>query len=106
MAIGENDQLQACVEMNLDTLTQRALFATGRMGHVSVRGRRCLHTNDTSLRLIDLNSGAISELANHGMVSDGTYDTQVHGNLDPSGRVAAWVSNSAGRMDLYLLSVP
>lgn len=103
-AVGENDQIGACVVMDLTSpsLKQRPLFPTWSMGHVSVRGRRVLHTDERAIRLIDVDTGAITPIIDHGMTGSG-YDYQVHGNLDPAGRAAAYVSNAAGQFDLYVV---
>lgn len=101
-AVGEDDIRGACTYLNLRTLERRELFATWGMGHISVKAGRCLVSAQAQLALVDLAAGGFTPLVEHGMVGSG-YDFQVHGNLDPSGRVAAWVSNKMGRMDLYLL---
>lgn len=101
-AIGENDQIGACVYLDLATLEQRPLFSTWGMGHVSVRAGRCLLSNDAHLSLVAFDGSGVTPLIAHGMTGD-TYDHQVHANLDPTGRVAMYVSNAAGRMDAYLL---
>jgi hypothetical protein len=102
-AIGEDDQHGACVRWDFDTMRRTELFQTWNMGHVSVRGGKCLLSNATSLALVGLNGSGLTPLIEHGMVSDGSYDTQVFGALDSSGRVATYMSNVAGRLDQYLL---
>lgn len=100
--VGEDNILGACVSWNLPLLVKTALFPTWNMGHLAVRGTRCLLSGPQSLSLVPLAGGSPEHLLDHGMVGDGTYDTQVMGNLSPDGAVAAYVSNAAGRMDLYL----
>lgn len=82
----------------------RALFQTWNMGHVSVKGGRCLLADATALSLVALDGSGVTKLADHGMIGD-DYDHQVMANLDLTGRVAAYLSNAAGRMDLYLLEL-
>jgi hypothetical protein len=106
--VGEDNISGACVQVDLRTLDRRELFRTWSMGHVSVRGDRCLVSNATSraLELIDLRDGSTRTL-----LSDipgwepGNYDTQVRANLSPCGRLAAFVSSMTGRNELYLLVV-
>lgn len=104
-AVGENDFAGACVQLDLATLQQQSLFPTGNLGHVSVRGQRCLHTNATWLRLIDLTNGGIAPVTEHGMIvgAGDPYNYQCHANLSPDGSAVAYVSNVAGRMDLYVV---
>lgn len=101
-AVGEDDQAGACTYLDLRTLERRELFSTNNMGHVSVRSGKCLLSDATSISLVNLDGSGVTRLAEHGMRGEG-YDYQVHGNLSPDGRVAAWVSNAAGRMDLYVV---
>jgi len=103
--VGEDDQHGACVLWDLSALTRRELFKTWGMGHVSVRAGRCLLSGSQALSLVPLGGGEPQHLVDHDMVSDGTYDTQVFANLDHTGRVAAYMSNAAGRMDLYVAVV-
>jgi len=106
--IGETDKPDPgrCAMLDFRTGERRDLFFTTRMGHVSVRAGRCLLSDETHLSLVVLDGSGITPILAHGMISDGTYDTQVFGNLDPAGRVAAYVSNAAGRFDLYLAELP
>lgn len=104
-AVGEADKPEPgqCAYLDLSSLAWRPLFHTRRMGHVSVKGGRCLHADKTALSLVDLETGAETWLLNHGMVGEG-YDYQCHANLSPDGRVAAFVSNMGSeRFDVYLL---
>ena len=98
--VGEDSQIGACIRFDPRTRERRPLFDSWAVGHLSVRGRRCLHTNDTTIRMIDVETKAITPVCDHGMIGSG-YDFQCHANLSPCGRAAAWVSNVAGRMDLY-----
>lgn len=105
--VGEDDHHGACVRWDLQVPlppeNRRELFRTWAMGHVSVRAGRCLLSNQTHLSLVDLDGSGLTTLIEHGMVSDGTYDTQVKANLDPTGRVACYMSNQYGRMDVFIL---
>lgn len=104
--VGEDDQRGACMWMDLSNPdSRRVLFSTWNMGHVSVRGSRCLLSGPKSLSLVPLAGGQPEHLIDHGMVGEG-YDFQVMGNLDPSGQIAAFVSNKEGRMDLYVAVLP
>jgi hypothetical protein len=109
LLVGEDNIHGACVLWDLGApLTpenRRMLFSTWNMGHVSVRGGRCLQSDATSLRLVALDGSGAMPLLEHGMVGTG-YDFQVHANLDPSGRVATYISNAAGRFDVYLVVLP
>lgn len=104
--VGEDDQHGACVRWNLRaplTAERRLeLFKTWNMGHLSVRNGCGLLSDETHLSLVDLNSGGIEPLIAHGMTGSG-YDCQVKANLDHTACVASYMSNTAGRMDLYLL---
>jgi hypothetical protein len=105
LLVGEDNIRGACVAWDLTrdlTLqNQKHLFGTWNMGHVSIRAGRCLHSDETSLNLVNLDGSGVTRLLDHGMVGSG-YDYQCMANLSPCGRVAAWVSNAAGRFDLYL----
>jgi hypothetical protein len=108
--IGEADKPDpgACVIWNLRDLNRgpRILFLTTGMGHVSVRNSVCLVSDDTHLSLVSLDGGSFVPFLRHGMIGN-DYDHQVMANLDPSGRICAFMSNRAGgRMDLYLAPVP
>jgi hypothetical protein len=85
---------------------RRVLFKTWNMGHLSIRGGICLLSNAEGLHVVDLDRGGVRFIGNHGMRSDGTYDTQCRANLDPTGRIACYMSNREGRMDVYLAPVP
>jgi hypothetical protein len=67
-----------------------------------MRAGKCLRSDDQKLSLIALDGSGETSLIEHGMSGRG-YDHQVFGNLDPTGRVACFMSNRAGRMDAYLL---
>jgi len=107
--VGEDDHYGACVRwdltMPIHAEQRRELFSTWGMGHVSVRGNRCLLSDTTHLSLVALDGSGVVPILEHGMLSDGSYDTQVHASLSPCGRLASYVSNAAGRMDLYVVEV-
>jgi hypothetical protein len=106
--VGEDNIHGECVLWDLrQPLTparRKGLFSTWNMGHVSVKGGRCLVSDQTHLSLVALDGGGVTPLIEHGMTGSG-YDYQVHGNLDPTGRVACYVSNMHGRFDVYLLTL-
>lgn len=89
-AVGEDNQRGACTWLDFATLERRVLFETWNMGYVSVRGGRCLHSGETHLNLVDLNGGGLTPLVEHG--GGTSYDERVKANLDPTGRVAFYVS--------------
>lgn len=109
IVIGEDNIHGACVYWDLRRpLTpgnRRELFSTWGMGHLSVKGGRCLLSDDTHLSLVSLEGSGVVTLQAHGMIGN-DYDHQVMANLDYTGRVAAYLSNASGRMDLYLLLIP
>jgi hypothetical protein len=81
---------------------RRTLFNTWNMGYVALRGERCVHSDATHLSLVDLNTGRRTPVVAHGC--NGTdYDSRVKANLDPSGRVACYMTNSDGRFDVWVL---
>lgn len=107
---------QCCARMDLDRpllLTARTeLFRTSNMGHVSVKGGRCLLSDGEGLWWVDLQGGGRTFLRAHGMVEPPgipdwqKYDFQVKANLDPTGQVACFLSNfGSSRQDVYLLEV-
>jgi len=106
--VGADRAHGACVRVDVPSMQRTVLYPTWNMGHISVRGWRGLVSDDTHLFLVALDGSGVGLQIPHGMViPPGTpewqqYDYQVHGNLDPSGLVVAYVSNAAGRMDLYL----
>lgn len=108
IVIGEDNIHGACVLWDLRKQlvpeNRRTLFSTWGMGHVSVKGGRCLLSDDTHLSLVSLEGSGVVQLHAHGMIGN-DYDHQVMGNLDPTGRVACYMSNAAGRMDVYLLVI-
>lgn len=103
-AVGEDDQAGACTWLDLRTLQRRALFPTRNQGVVSVKGGRCIVTGQKLICLIAVDGSGVTHLAAHGMNGSG-YDFMCRANLDPTGRVAMYVSNAAGRMDAYLLAL-
>ena len=110
IVIGEDDQRGACVLWDLrGPLTpdrKRVLFETWNMGHVSVNGGRCLLSGPQSLSLVHLDGSGVDRLIDHGMTGEG-YDHQVFANLDPTGRVACYISNhGSNRFDVFLLRLP
>jgi hypothetical protein len=103
--VGEDDQRGACTWINLRNIHERrVLHETWGMGHVSVRNGRCLLSNDSGIYLVPMDgSRQLEKVADHGMVGSG-YDYQVHANLDPTGRLGAWLSNhGSDRLDLDLM---
>lgn len=115
-AVGEADKPdpQSCVFMDLRkplTLNNRIeLFHTSNMGHVSVKQGRCIVSDTEHISLVALNGSGVTPLIAHGMViPPGTpewekYDFQVKANLDPSGRLATYMTNNGtDRQDVYLL---
>jgi hypothetical protein len=110
--VGEADKPDpgACVMWDLrGPLTQercRILFQTLNMGHVSVRGTTCLLSDQTHISLVPLDGSGVRPLIEHGMVGS-DYDHQVQANLDPTGRVACYMTNQGGgRLDVFLLDIP
>ncbi len=95
--VGEDNQIGACVYVDLRTLERRTLFSTWNMGYVSVRGGRCLHSSDTHLNLVALDGSGITPLIEHGGGTD--YDSRVKASLSPCGRVATYMANNT----VYLL---
>jgi hypothetical protein len=83
---------------------RRTLFTTWNMGYVSLRGGRCLHSDATHLSLVDLESGQRTPLVAHGNVGN-DYDSRVKANLDPTGRVACYMTNDGRRFDVWLLAL-
>lgn len=103
--VGEDDQIGACVWIDLQDLSDLRLFSTWNMGYVSVRGDRCLLSDRTHLSLVALDGSGVTPVVAHGMVGEG-YDFQVKANLDPTGRIACYMSNQGtGRFDVFLVGV-
>ena len=104
--VGEDNHRGACIRWNLKQLARGPdiLFRTWNMGHVSVRGGRCLVSDQTSLSLAALDGSGVTPILEHGMTGSG-YDAQVQGSLDPSGQVATCLSNRSGRLEAYLLTL-
>lgn len=104
--VGEDDQIGGCVAINLhNTAERRLLFSTWGMGVVSVRGGRCLVTDATHISLVALDGSGVTPLLAHGMTGGG-YDQTCRATLSPDGRVASFISNQAGRLDLYVMTLP
>lgn len=106
--VGEADKPDPgeCGIWDLRERTYRALFQTTNMGYVAVRGRRILWSNDRQLVDVDFLSGLQTSLVDHGNVNpSGAYDDRVKANVDLSDRVACYMSNAAGRRDIYLLAL-
>jgi hypothetical protein len=110
--VGEADKPDpgACVLWNLRDLNRgpRILFYTIGMGHVSVRNGICLLSDQTSLSIVSMDGAGVARFLAHGMVGD-DYDHQVQANLDPTGRIACFMSNKdrgGNRYDVYLVPVP
>lgn len=107
IVVGEDDIHGECVLWDLQgTLLpeyRRTLFQTWGMGHLSLKGGRCLLSDATHLSLVALDGSGVTPLIAHGMVGS-DYDHQVQGNLDPTGRVACFMSNfGSDRQDVYLV---
>lgn len=107
LLVGEDDVSGWCRLWDLRSRTSRVLFHTWALGHLSFRGGRLLRTDPAGhLALVDTTIAERQQLvAVHGATGEG-YDNQVRANLDPTGRVACWMSNAAGRHDVYLLVLP
>jgi hypothetical protein len=110
--VGEADKPDpgACVIWNLRDLNRepRILFTTLNMGHVSVKNGVCLLSDQTNLSIVSLEYGGVARFLAHGMVGD-DYDHQVQANLDPTGRIACFMSNKdrgGNRYDVYLAPAP
>ena len=111
--VGEDDANGACVRWDFSRAikpTDRVpLFDTWGMGHVSVRGGRCLLSNETILGLVGLRLGGVTPLIEHGATvpppdatADEKYDAQVRANLSPCGTVATYMVDGA----VYILRMP
>jgi hypothetical protein len=104
--VGEDNIHGACVYWDLrqplSAARRRTLFETWGMGHVSIRGGRCLLSNDTHLSLVALDGSGVTRLLAHGMIGAG-YDYQVRASLDPTGAVACYMTNAGGHLDVFLL---
>lgn len=101
-----------CVIWDLVAMTRRELFKTDNMGHVSIRNGLCLLSDSHSLSLVplyDYSDSSPQRIIDHGMVNPyppddpRSYDFQVFASLDHTASVVTYMSNVAGRMDLYLL---
>lgn len=107
--VGEDNIHGACVLWDLRgplvPSRRRELFSTWNMGHLSIRGGRCLLSDDTHLSLVSLDGGGVVQLLAHGGQT-GDYDKQIKANLDPSGRVATYMPFRDGRFDVYLVVLP
>lgn len=113
-AVGEDDRIGGCVWMNLANpiADRHLLYPTWNMGHIAVRGDTCVVADATRINRVALDRSGISPLIEHGMVvppntpKEELYNYQVFPNLDHTGRVVTYMSNAAGRMDLYLCVLP
>jgi hypothetical protein len=83
------------------------LFPTLNMGYISARGGRILHSGDTHLSWVNRQTGEVTLLLAHGGGS--AYDDRVKANLDPTARVACFMSSfggsrrgTVGRREVYL----
>lgn len=109
IAVGEANLPEpgACVLWDLrQPLTldrRRTLFTTWNMGYVALRGGRCLHSDATHLSLVSLENGERTPVVAHGCNAGNDYDSRVKANLDPTGRVACYMTNAGGRFDVSLL---
>lgn len=107
----DSDEHGACVAWDLRgplvPERRRVLFETWNLGHLSIRAGQCLLSDTTHMSLVALDGSGITPLREHGMRGDPlNYEYQVSANLSPCGRVATFVSNTAGSMDVYLLVLP
>jgi hypothetical protein len=103
--VGEDDQIGACVRLDLRSFERRPLFSTWNLGHVSVKGGRCLLSDAQNLSLVALDGSGVTPLVAHGMTG-ADYDHQVMAALDPTGQVAVFVSNmGTDRMDAFLVEI-
>lgn len=86
----------------LTPTNRRVLFQTWNMGHIAIRGATWLLSDAVDLNLID-STGRVTPILAHGMVGD-DYGHQVKANIDPSGRIATYMTNNGtARQDVYLL---
>jgi len=61
-------------------------------------------SNSIRFGLVDLESGQRTPLVAHGNVGI-DYDSRVKANLDPTGRVACYMTNAGERFDVWLLAL-
>lgn len=111
--VGEDDQIGACVNQNLETLARTILFNTWGMGHVSVRNGVCLLSRmepENDICLVGLNGEGLTPVLQHGMVTPANasnevkYNHQVKANMDFTARVFIFMSNmGGGRQDVYMV---
>ncbi len=101
-AVGENDQIGACVFMDLVTLEQRELFKTWNMGYVAVRGHIGIHSGAETIDLVALDGSGLTPLIEHHANAGDDYDKRVKANLDPTGRIACYMLDGV----VYLLILP
>lgn len=107
-AIGDDRTVGGATWVNLAHPDDRRVlvrFPDWNMGHVSVQAGRCLLTHADLITLLDPATGVVTVLTAHGMIvgPGDPYDYQANANLDPCGQVVVFMSNKAGRMDVYLL---
>lgn len=91
--VGEDNIHGRAWRIDLATLNRIELEQTWGMGHVSVQNGKCLLSNAGSLMWMDLNGGGLTHILDHGMIYDGSYDTQVKANLDSTATVALFMTN-------------
>lgn len=107
--VGEDNFQGACVRWDLPGMQRTNLFSTWNMGHISIRGGRCLVSDSRDIRLVSLEgSGAQLEIIEHGMQlldPNKPYEYAMHASLSPCGRAVSFVSNRAGRFDMYVLTL-
>lgn len=111
--VGEADKPDpgACVYWDLRqplTIERcRLLYLTTNMGHASYKAGRLLLSDAEALYDVALDGSGRTRLISHAMVvtdQDRAYDFQVFANLDPTGRVACYLTNNGtDRLDVFLL---
>ncbi len=101
--VGEADKPDPgqCGLIDLASLQYRALFNTLNMGHVSVRGRRCLLSSPDGIERLDLATGIRRRL----LEAATQDDAGLQASLDPTGQVAIYLTDTGGRLDAFLLDL-
>jgi hypothetical protein len=93
---------------------RKLLFSSWNMGHLSIRGGRCVVSNETYLSLVDLTGAGVTPLLAHGIRDvpprdDPTaYDYQAQGNLTPDGTALCFMTNKdrgGANFDAYVLEL-
>ena len=105
--VGEADKPDpgGCGVWDLRDLSFRFLFPTLNMGYISAKAGRYLHSDDTHISLLDIQTGERTPILEHGAgVSPGMpnyYDDRVKANLSPCGRIACYML----RGSVYIVGV-